>query len=122
MEESLVTREEFEQMIKEAINLLPQEIVKKLENVEFVVEEEGSPGGYFFALYHGVPQSGRGAGYTFVLPDKITFFKKTMERYAGDRQDLKRLVRQVVWHEIAHHFGFSEEGVRKLERRWKDSK
>ena len=53
------------------------------------------------------------------LPDKITIFKPIIEAQAQTSEDVRELTRIVVWHEIAHHFGFNEDEVRKLERRWR---
>lgn len=111
---------EFENLIAETVAALPETIRKKLDNVEIVLEEGESPNNSLFGLYHGVPHTARGSGYGAVptLPDKITVYKGTIERFAGGEAQVPSLVRRVVWHEIAHHFGFSEAQVRKLERKW----
>lgn len=107
-----ISREEFEEMIHNSLDSLPKEIQEKMENVEIVVEDEvENP--YLFGLYHGVPQTRRGNHYFWVLPDKITIFKKTIEKYARDKKHLAQIVRSVVRHEIAHHFGYSDEKLRK---------
>jgi predicted Zn-dependent protease with MMP-like domain len=56
------------------------------------------------------------------LPDKITIFQKPIEKLAGSEKEIKELVKIVVWHEIAHHFGFSEKQVKELEKKWKINK
>lgn len=120
----------FEQLITDAVNALPRAIQDKLSNVEIVMEEGESPNNSLFGLYHGVPQIKRGSSYGMgmVLPDKITIWKGTIEKFAlRQAQDLSTedaeshiasLVRRVVWHEIGHHFGFDEEQVRRLEEKW----
>ncbi len=87
-----------------------------------------------FGLYHGVSQLNRGSSYGMgaVLPDKITIWKGTIEKFtlrqaqglsAGDQNSaIENLVRRVVWHEIGHHFGFDEAGVRRLEEKWVSEK
>ena len=125
--------EEFEQLVAEAVELLPERIRQKLDNVAITVEEGESPNNSLFGLYHGVSQLQRGSGYGVggVLPDKITIYKGTIERFAlqqaqdltADNQSnnlkaIRRLVRRVVWHEIGHHFGFGEAEIRKLEQKW----
>jgi predicted Zn-dependent protease with MMP-like domain len=67
-----------------------------------------------------VNQANRGSAYgsSPTLPDKITIWQGTIERFAGNEGGVESLVRRVVWHEIAHHFGFDEPGVRALERKW----
>ena len=129
-----MTTPEFEALVAEALDLLPENIRKKMDNVEIVVEQ-GSPQGPYLGLYQGVPKTAYGRGFGMVLPDKITIFQVPLERAAGSweramrtssssspsshKRDsaLKEMVKNVVWHEVAHHFGFSEKGVRELEKR-----
>jgi predicted Zn-dependent protease with MMP-like domain len=115
-----MTNQEFENLITDAVNRLPENIRLKLDNVEIVMEEGSSPNNSLYGLYRGVSQLQRGSSYGTapVLPDKITIYKATIEQFAGDQQHIPSLVRRVVWHEIAHHFGFDEAGVRKLEAKW----
>ena len=116
--------EKFEQLINEAVGMLPQAIQEKLDNVEITMEEGESPNNSLFGLYHGTPQSQRGSGYGIGggLPDKITIWKGTIERFAGGEENVPSLVRRVVWHEIGHHFGFNEEQVGKLEEKWRNDR
>jgi predicted Zn-dependent protease with MMP-like domain len=87
-----------------------------------VVEETPSPeqlkrsglrrGDLLLGLYEGVPRGGRGPYYTLVLPDKISIFKNSIETIAQTPLAIKFQVRKTVRHEIAHHFGFSDEQLR----------
>jgi len=70
-------------------------------------------------LIEGVPKTAYGRGFGMVLPDKITIFQAPLERTARSKEELKEVVKNVVWHEVAHHFGFSEKGVRELEKKRK---
>jgi predicted Zn-dependent protease with MMP-like domain len=117
-------REEFENLINRAVEALPENIQKKLSNVEIVLEDGDSPNNSLFGLYHGVSQLKRGSSYGMgaVLPDKITIWKGTIEKFAGDESSISPLVRRVVWHEIGHHFGFDEPGIRRLEEKWAKEK
>ncbi len=118
-------REEFEKIVEEGINAIPEKFLRKLDNVAIVVENEPTPdqikkmnigaGWTLLGLYEGVPQSSRGANYTSVLPDKITIFQKPIETEARDEKDIKEIVKNTVWHEIAHHFGMDEAEVRQAE-------
>jgi predicted Zn-dependent protease with MMP-like domain len=112
--------EEFEKLINQAVEALPESIQLKLDNVDIVMEEGDSPNNSLFGLYHGVSQLNRGSSYGMgmVLPDKITIWKGTIERFAGSEDKIPALVRRVVWHEIGHHFGFDEAGIRRLEEKW----
>lgn len=113
-------REQFEQLITESVLALPKSIRERMNNVEIVLEEGESPNNSLFGLYHGISQLNRGSGYGMnpTLPDKITLWKGTIERFAGSEENIPSLVRRVVWHEIGHHFGFDEDGIRRLEEKW----
>lgn len=117
-----MTKEDFEILITQAVEALPKQIQQKLSNVEIVLEEGDSPNNSLFGLYHGVSQLRRGSSYGLgpTLPDKITIWKGTIEKFAGDPVNIPSLVRRVVWHEIGHHFGFDEPGIRRLEKKWAD--
>ena len=116
----------FEQLIREAISTLPEHGRRAMNNVAFVVEREARPqkakeigikiNEALLGLYEGVPKTKRGAGYFGVLPDKITIFQQPLEELTGrDENKLKRLVYEVVWHEVGHHLGFDEKEIRALE-------
>ncbi|MDP3995996.1 MAG: metallopeptidase family protein [bacterium] len=108
----------FETLVKEALLEIPENIRKKMDNVEIVVEQ-GLSHGPFLGLYEGVPRTAWGRGFGMRLPDKITIFQKPLERIARSREELKEIVKNTVWHEVAHHFGFDEKRVRELERQKK---
>ena len=122
-----MTQSEFEKLVEQGIELIPQEIRKKMENVEIVIEDVPNPGQLrragvpvgrsLFGLYQGVPKSKRGAYYANVLPDKITLFQRVIEAHCRTPEAIKERVKRTVWHEIAHHFGFNEQGVRDLEKK-----
>lgn len=76
-------------------------------------------GGLLLGLYEGVPKTTYGRGFGMILPDKITIFQESIEKFARTPEEIKKLVRNTVWHEVAHHFGFDEKGIRKLEPKWR---
>jgi predicted Zn-dependent protease with MMP-like domain len=111
------TVDEFEQLVEQAIDSLPDDLRDFMSNVAVVVEDEPPAGLPLLGLYQGVPLTNRSSAYAGVPPDKITIYRGPLERYAGD--DPARLeaeVRRVVLHEIAHHFGISDERLRELDR------
>ena len=116
-----MTEENFEKLVVEALDSLPENIRKKMDNVEIVVER-GSSKGPYLGLYQGVPKTVWGRGFGMRLPDKITIFQQPLERMARSEEELKEIVKNTVWHEIAHHFGFSEKGIRELGRKRKKSR
>ena len=120
---------EFEKLVEQAVQELPEKIRQKMENVAIVVEDRPSPeqlrkvgvryGGILLGLYEGIPQVKWGRGFGGNLPDKITIFQESIERFAKTSEAIKELVKNTVWHEVAHHFGFEEKEIRELERKRK---
>lgn len=109
----LEARERFATLVEQAIEELPEEFRSRLSNVQIVIEDQGSPG--LLGLYHGIPQTSRNPGSYFgVLPDVITIYREPIESRARTAEDLAREVKVTVWHEIAHHFGISDERLREL--------
>lgn len=124
---------EFEQLVSEAIKALPPAGKKAMKNVVFIVEPEVrrtkasemkiKRGEVLLGLYEGVSKLNRGTGYSWVLPDKITIFQKPIEMLAGENYDkLKEMVFDVVRHEVGHHLGFDEPGIRAYEAKRKKNK
>ena len=111
------TVDEFELLVEEAIDSLPDDLRGFMSNVAVVVEEEPPPGMPLLGLYQGVPLTRRSSAYAGVPPDKITIYRGPLERLTGgDRDRLRTQVRRVVLHEIAHHFGISDERLVELDR------
>jgi len=114
----------FEKLVREGIDAIPQEHLKKLDNVEIVIEDNPTSEQIkklkirknysLLGLYEGIPKTERW-GYAQVLPDKITIFKNQIEKMTQSEEEIKKLVKDTVWHEIAHHFGMNEKQVRKSE-------
>jgi predicted Zn-dependent protease with MMP-like domain len=111
------SRAELDDFIQEALDSLPSDIRRRMSNVEIVIEEEPPAGQPLLGLYQGVPLTRRGSSYGAVLPDKITIFRGPLVRlYGHDPETLRREVRRVVLHEVAHHFGISDERLVELDR------
>jgi len=113
--------EQFEKLVTEALDSLPSEFAKKMENVGVTVEDAPtyyqmrklglSPRSLLFGLYQGVPQTKRG-NYGGVLPDKITIFKFPILAVCRTEEEVRAKVRDTVIHEIGHHFGLSDEQLK----------
>lgn len=118
------TSEEFEQLVVQALDDLPEDIRQYLQNIEVVVAEWPTaaelqavgmkPGQLLLGLYQGVPLTKRGNQYGLVLPDKVTIFQGTIERVCHTREQVVRQVQRTVKHELAHHFGISDDRLRDL--------
>jgi predicted Zn-dependent protease with MMP-like domain len=111
-----VTQVDFDRLVETAMKVIPPRFRRKLHNVAFIVEAEPPRPG-LLGLYQGRPLPRRSVSDSFTMPDRITIYQGPHERLARDRQDLLRLVRETIWHEVAHYFGMDERQVRLAERR-----
>jgi predicted Zn-dependent protease with MMP-like domain len=108
---------DFDQVVQEALDSLPRELRDRISNVEVVVEDEPPLGQPLLGLYQGIPLTRRGSGYSGALPDKITIYRGPLERlYGWDPEVLRAQIRHVVLHEVAHHFGISDERLIEIDR------
>lgn len=117
-------RRRFLRLVRQALADLPSPYREWLENVDVVVERRPRPsqlrsaglrpGETLFGLYEGVPLTERVSSYGMVLPDKISIFQEPLEREFPDDAELVDEVRRTVLHELAHHFGLSDEELERL--------
>ena len=115
----LLSREAFETLVDEAIDSLPDEVQRWLDNVVIVVADRPSPeqqartglgpGSLLFGLYEGVPKTKRGVTYGEVVPDKILIFQGPIELVCRTPAQVRDQVRRTVLHEIGHHLGMDED-------------
>jgi predicted Zn-dependent protease with MMP-like domain len=112
----------FGDLVVAALEALPAAFRDRLGSVAVVVEDEpsaaqlastGAPG--LFGLYQGVPRTALGADGTAVA-SKITIFRGPLLRAYRSPEALAGAVRDVVWHEVAHHFGIGDARLRELKR------
>jgi predicted Zn-dependent protease with MMP-like domain len=111
-----VTRAEFEEHVRAALESLPAELRGAMSNVELVVESENREDPDLLGLYHGIPLTERGVeSYAGVLPDKIAIYQIPLEEEFGHDPDLlEEEIRITVVHEIAHHFGIDDDRISEL--------
>jgi predicted Zn-dependent protease with MMP-like domain len=116
------SEQDFEQLVRSALDDLPAEFQRALDNVAIVVSDRGAEH-HAYGLYVGVKMSGSGflggGGRGFFRgggpPDEILIFRDTLVRdFGDDPARLRAKVTQTVRHEVGHYLGFDEEGVRKL--------
>ena len=108
---------DFQPVIDATLASLPDELREQISNLELVVEAEPPPGRRLLGLYQGIPLTRRGRSYSGVLPDKITIYRGPLERlYGHDPELLVEQIRRVVLHEVAHHFGISDERLIEIDR------
>lgn len=122
-----ISDELFEKIVAKAIDAIPEQYFNRLNNVAFVTEEEPTPlqreklklrcDQTLFGLYEGIPLTKRGNNYSFVLPDKITIFKRPIESRSQSVSEIEEHVKHTVWHEVAHYFGLDHDRIHELERK-----
>ena len=122
-----LTDQEFDRLISKAMDDLPQEYITGLNNVailyadtpdEYQAQKAGlREGNILLGLYEGIPLTQRGAGYTFVLPDKITLFKHSILMVSHDEHSLYEQIKRTLWHEIAHYYGLDHDRIHFLEKK-----
>lgn len=109
-----VTREQFEDLVGEGLDSIPDGLMNLAENLVVLVEENPPPGQRVRGLYRGVPRTKRGHMYSGILPDTITIYRQPIMRMSTSRDDIVEQVRIVVVHEVAHHFGISDKRLHEL--------
>ena len=119
--------EAFDRLITKAMDELPQEYIRGLDNVAIVYEDEPTEAQkqkmhidnhhLLLGLYEGIPLTQRGNGYSFVLPDKITLFKHPILAVVQNEAQLFEQIKRTLWHEIAHFYGLSHTRMDELQQR-----
>lgn len=108
---------DFERLVRDALDELPDDIRGLMTNVAVTVEDMSPRGPNLLGLYEGVPWGNRGPYYSGALPDKITIYRVPLEQISGgDPERLRAAVRRTVFHEIAHHFGISDQRLVDIDR------
>jgi predicted Zn-dependent protease with MMP-like domain len=107
---------DFDALVEECMDIIPPRFRGQLRNVLFVVElEPREPG--LLGLYEGRPLTERSVGESYTAPDRITIYQGPHERLARNASELRALVEETIWHEVAHYFGLDEREVMRAERR-----
>ncbi len=117
--------QEFDALITRAMDELPQEYIRGLENVAIVMADEPTDeqkvkmqlreNTILLGLYEGIPLTQRGNNYTFVLPDKITLFKYSILAVSPTKDTLFEQIKRTLWHEIAHYYGLNHQHMHDLQ-------
>ena len=103
----------FEEMVITALDGLPEEFGRLMQNVAVIVEHDPGPPG-LLGLYEGIPLSSRRSDYAGVLPDRITIYRREVCAICRTEQEVADQVRRTVVHEIAHHFGIDDDRLTEL--------
>ncbi|MCL4841703.1 MAG: metallopeptidase family protein [Bryobacteraceae bacterium] len=106
---------DFDRLVDDAMRVIPPRFRPRLRNLVFVVEPEPPRPG-LLGLYEGRPLTLRSSFEPVAFPDRITIFQGPHERMARNEAELRQLVEETVWHEVAHYFGLDEQQVQRAER------
>ena len=121
-------RERFEQLVAEAIALIPKRFRREMQNIAVVVEDEPSeelleemdiePPDSLYGLYQGTPLPERTWGYGNTLPDRVTLFKTVIEEDCDSEDEVRECIAETLIHEVGHYFGLSEEEIEEIEEHY----
>lgn len=122
-----ISDSEFEKLIGQVMDELPEHYAQNMNNVAITYEDEPNQEQReklrlrchetLFGLYEGIPLPQRGAGYSLVLPDKITLFKNPLLHASHSPEHFKAQLKHTLWHELGHHFGLNHEHIHSAEQR-----
>jgi len=127
-----MSEEEFTALAEEEWTKVPEKFRERIKNVALLVEDEPSEevreqealeeGETLLGLYQGIPNTERGSEYGVgtTLPDTITLYRLPLIEEAElmdreFRQAMRIVIRETIWHELAHYFGFPEEPINERE-------
>ena len=123
-----MTRQKFEKLVAEAIELIPARFRREMKNIAVVVEYEPKkelleemeiePPDSLYGLYQGTPLPERTWGYGNTLPDRVTLFKGVIEEDCETEDDVRDCIAETLIHEVGHYFGLSEEEIEEIEERY----
>lgn len=122
-----ISDQDFEKIVADSMDNIPDKYYQRIKNVVFVVEDEPTEeqrrklklacNQSLYGLYEGIPITKRSSGYNLVLPDKITIFKLPIMYNSSTLEELKAQVDNTVWHEVAHYFGLDHPMIHELENK-----
>tara|TARA_B100000949_G_scaffold94038_2_gene83923 strand:+ start:1250 stop:1624 length:375 start_codon:yes stop_codon:yes gene_type:complete len=118
-----ISREQFQNLVLQALSDLPEDVRHSLQNVDVVVDDVASMNQIvgtgienamdLLGLYEGIPLTER-YGYDMVLPDKVTLFQKPIESICDTQEQMAEEISKTLIHEIAHHFGLDDDHLDRL--------
>jgi predicted Zn-dependent protease with MMP-like domain len=123
-----VNRSRFEQLVAEAIDLIPRRFRRQMRNLALVVEDEPTaelleemeidPPDTLYGLYQGTPLPERVWAHGNQLPDRITLYQRPIEMDCVDEDEVRAVIGETLIHEVGHYFGLSEEEIEYIEERY----
>jgi predicted Zn-dependent protease with MMP-like domain len=123
-----MTGERFEQLVTEAITLIPKRFRREMNNLAIVIEDHPSrellaemeiePPDSLYGLYQGTPLPERTWAHGNALPDRITLYRQPIEAECEDEDEVRAVIGETLIHEVGHYFGLSEEEIEEIEERY----
>ena len=124
-----MTREQFRELVEEAIDTIPRRVAREVRNLAIVIEDEPSEelmdemdmddDDLLLGLYQGTPINERGWGYGNQLPDRITLFQQHIEEDCdGEEDEIVIAIGETLIHELGHYFGMTEAEIMEIEERY----
>ena len=109
-----ITHRRFEELVGEALDTIPPELIRAMDNVVVLVDDRNADDPHLLGLYEGVALTARTTDYGGVLPDRITVYREGILDVCADEDDVVREVAVTVVHEVAHHFGVDDDRLHEL--------
>ena len=123
-----MTRQRFQQLVVEAVTLIPKRFRREMKNLALVVEDEPDaalleemeiePPDSLYGLYQGTPLPERTWAFGNTLPDRITLYQRPIEEDCEDEDEIRAMIGETLIHEVGHYFGMSEEEIEEIEERY----
>lgn len=109
-----VTQEEFEEMINDALDTIPDEFAKHMTNMVVLARDFNEDNPTLLGLFEGVPLPEQHSNHTGFLPDAVFVYKNALEAMCADVDELREEVKITVLHEVGHYFGLEEHELHEL--------
>lgn len=109
-----VSDERFDQLVEQAIELIPPELRRHVHNVAMFVDDYNPDSPYILGLYDGVALTERTSDYSMHLPPSITLYAEALKDFCASEEQLREQIAITVVHEVAHHFGIDDDRLHEL--------
>lgn len=106
--------ERFEELVSDALDLIPPDLAAALDNVVVLVSDRHPDDPELLGLYQGIALTERDSFYAGALPDTVTIFRESLLEICDTEEDVVEEVAITVIHELAHHFGIDDARLHEL--------
>lgn len=110
-----ITAKDFEELVSDELDALPDEMIDGLENVVIVVEDRPEDGSLdLLGLYDGIALTERGQYGFGEMPDRIVLYREALCSLCNDVQQLRNEIHVTLVHEIGHFYGIDDARLHEL--------